>query len=148
MKWVLNIIQFLIVYLFAFYLIKEENVLGLDGIYANNTLITGISIGTAGALWKLYNRFSLFIIKNIKSTKLMHTFLFGYLSLKWRRLIRTIILLPYIFFLILSILNFLTDGFSNTFVDPLGFLVITVVYVFFNSLISWLVKPFVVKDKS
>ena len=146
MKWVLNIIQFLIVYLFAFYLIKEENVLGLDGIYANNTLITGISIGTAGALWKLYNRFSLFIIKNIKSTKLMHTFLFGYLSLKWRRLIRTIILLPYIFFLILSILNFLTDGFSNTFVDPLGFLVITVVYVFFNSLISWLVKPFAVDE--
>ena len=76
----------------------------------------------------------------------MHTFLFGYLSLKWRRLIRTIILLPYILISIYYIIVLLLQGFSNHFIQPTVFLVFTAVYVFLNSLISWLVKPFVVKE--
>ena len=121
MKWVLNIIQFLIVYLSAFYLIKEENILELYGIYANSTLMTGFSIGIASILWRPYNHLSLFILRKIKSTKLMHTFLFGYLSLKWRRLIRTIILLPYI--LISNILYYclITPRFFKSLYAPNSF---------------------------
>ena len=135
MKWVLNIIQFLIVYLFVFYLIKGENVLGLDGIYANNTLITGISIGIAGALWRLYNRFSLFIIKNIKSINFLHTTFFGYLPKRWKRLARV---LSFVFFPIIFFLWYEIDRGSSGFVF--------IIYPILIILISYTLKPFLIRD--
>ena len=65
----------------------------------------------------------------------MNTFFFGYLSLKWRRLVRTLIII----------------GFAFTTLDletmP-GFLTLTLVFIFATALISWVLKPFIVKDKS
>ena len=134
MKWVLNIIQFLIVYLFAFYLIKEENILGLDGIYANSTLMTGVSIGIAGILWKLYNRFSLFIIRKIKSIKFFHTTFFGYLDKKWKRLARV---LSWAVFLIITIM--VLQDFKD-------YIVHLLIYPFLIALISYTLKPFIDKE--
>ena len=66
----------------------------------------------------------------------LYTFFFGYLSLKWRRLIRTIS----IFIFLLSIFI----GLLLQFDDGLGFLPI---FIFFlTPLISYVVKPFVVKE--
>jgi hypothetical protein len=138
MKWVLNIIQFLIVYLSAFYLIKEENILGLGGIYANSTLMTGCSIAIAGILWKPYNRFSLFIIRKIKSIKFLHTTFFGYLDKKWKRLARV---LSWFFYLISVFISF------NIFRGGEPLLVI-IGYPILITIISYTLKPFVVKDKS
>ena len=138
MKWVLNIIQFLIVYFFALYLIMEENLLGLKGIYANSTLMTGISIGIAGTLWKLYNRFSLFIINKIKSINFLRTTFFGYLDKKWKRLARVLsfVLLP-VFIAIWA--EFIDDD-----TIPVAF----ILWIILILLISYTLKPFVVKDKS
>ena len=66
----------------------------------------------------------------------LYTFFFGYLSLKWRRLIRTIS----IFIFLLSIFI----GLLLQFDDGLGILPI---FIFFlTPLISYVVKPFVVKE--
>ena len=118
--WVLNIIQFLIVYFLVFYLLHEGIIggpgprgLSLKGLWP------GISIGIAGIPWRYYKRFSLFItskkmkapteevvaeeasnnkenkelsLSKTKSTGVLNTFFFGYLSLKWMRLVRTLII--------------------------------------------------------
>lgn len=110
--WILNVAQFLIVYLLCYALyfygileiMPEETGLNLETIWPI------ASIGTALALWKIYTHNSNYIIAKIMNTeipkieitkrpkrkpsKLLYTFFFGYASLKWRRLFRTLIMLP------------------------------------------------------
>ena len=72
----------------------------------------------------------------------MNTFFFGYLSLRWRRLVRAIIILLltplYLLFLIESLFNGDDDGFVK--------LVLVFLITLFVCLISWIIKPFVVKE--
>jgi hypothetical protein len=72
----------------------------------------------------------------------MNTFFFGYLSLKWRRLIRTLLVVG---FLIL-VINFIWGEFELETIETKMILMTT--YIVPIPLISWLVKPFIVKDKS
>jgi putative flippase GtrA len=79
---------------------------------------------------------------------MLNTFFFGYLSLKWRRLVRTLILL----FLLLIIIwiidyelteddNWNSSGDYRTLVQAaLGLIVLT-------PIVSYILKPFVVKEK-
>ena len=69
----------------------------------------------------------------------MNTFFFGYLSLKWRRLVRTG------FTLLLISIPFYLDKKPILHPDTIGFMLL---YFFLVALISWLIKPFVVKEKS
>ncbi len=75
----------------------------------------------------------------------MNTFFFGYLSLKWRRLIRTLCVI-----IALSWLFNLWDTANLTATSPK--LELHEILFYFSliilpiSLISWLVKPFVVKE--
>ena len=72
----------------------------------------------------------------------MNTFFFGYLSLKWKRLIRTLLVVG---FLIL-VINFIWGDFESETIEYKMFLMTT--YIVPVPLISWLVKPFIVKEKS
>ena len=89
--------------------------------------------------------------------KLLYTFFFGYAALKWRRLIRTLILIPtytYLILLVLSTLEAIGLG-----IKPLDFLfaglrlsafIISIaatigIYIVIG-LISWLIKPIIVKE--
>ena len=72
----------------------------------------------------------------------MNTFFFGYLSLKWRRLIRTLLVVG---FLIL-VINFIWGDFESETIESKIFLMTT--YIVPIPLISWVLKPFIVKDKS
>ena len=66
----------------------------------------------------------------------LYTFFFGYLSLKWRRLIRTISISIFLLSIFIGLLLQFDDG--------LGILPI---FIFFlTPLISYVVKPFVVKE--
>ena len=79
---------------------------------------------------------------------MLYTFFFGYFSLKWRRLIRFVIS-PVIIFL-LMILNeevYYQTGILDNFSEGLN----TVIVLFCSALpelafISWIIKPFVVKE--
>ena len=71
----------------------------------------------------------------------MNTFFFGYLSLKWRRLIRTLLVVG---FLIL-VINFIGGEFEYETIEYKMSLMTT--YIVPIPLISWLVKPFIVKEK-
>ena len=130
--WGLNIVQFLVVYLFAFALFRY----GIFELLPPETGLTArgvwpaASIGIAFLPWKFYNRFSNYLISFFKSTdipkanisnmskpwpsKLLYTFFFGYAALKWRRLIRTLILIPLVGGLISGIvagaINFFTGN--------------------------------------
>ena len=129
--WVLNIIQFLIVYFLVFWLLHAGIIggpgprgLSLEGLWP------AISIGIAGIPWRYYKRFSLFITSKkmkapteevfaeeayntnekkvlgkskTKRPEVLYTFFFGYFSLKWRRLMRVLILIPTFLFFILFI---------------------------------------------
>jgi TRAP-type C4-dicarboxylate transport system permease small subunit len=72
----------------------------------------------------------------------MNTFFFGYLSLKWRRLVRTLLVIG---FLIL-VINFIWGEFEYETIEYKMILMTT--YIVPIPLISWLVKPFIVKEKS
>tara|TARA_B100000787_G_scaffold143459_1_gene113058 strand:+ start:257 stop:712 length:456 start_codon:yes stop_codon:yes gene_type:complete len=77
-----------------------------------------------------------FAMNKNKFKPIVNTFFFGYLSLKWRRLIRTTSI--FIFFLSIFI------GLLLQFDDGIGILPI---FIFFlTPLISYVVKPFVVKE--
>jgi len=82
--------------------------------------------------------------------KLLNTFFFGYPSLKWRRLIRTIITityLPFVIFTYIEVLGKTTDFEGRTigeFHSPYFILFISIPIVSI-ALISWVIKPFVVK---
>ena len=69
---------------------------------------------------------------------MLNTFFFGYLSLKWRRLIRTISIFLFLLSFFIGLLLEFDDGF--------GILPISI--FFLTPLISYVVKPFIVKDKS
>ena len=73
--------------------------------------------------------------------KLLYTFFFGYAALKWRRLVRTISLISIVAFF-LFFLNFIeeSDGYIYRMIT------IAVIEFIFIGLISWLIKPFVVKE--
>ena len=89
--------------------------------------------------------------------KLLYTFFFGYAALKWRRLVRTLILIPtytYLIFLVPSTLEVIGLG-----IKPLDWLfaglplyaviysiLITIGIYIVIGLISWLIKPFIVKE--
>ena len=73
----------------------------------------------------------------------LYTFFFGYLSLKWRRLVRTLLLLPTILFQLFMIIIFI-DSRGNG--DLFGFLLLSLFIPLFIALLSWVIKPFVVKE--
>ena len=71
---------------------------------------------------------------------MLNTFFFGYLSLKWRRLIRTIFLLPYIPFSLV--------GFYKMVVEFNDFdLIFSMIFapILFATL-SWVIKPFAMDE--
>ena len=63
--------------------------------------------------------------------KLLYTFFFGYFELKWRRLFRTLLIIPYCSFALLLYKDILLISIP---IVPIA-------------LISWVIKPFVVKEK-
>jgi hypothetical protein len=71
----------------------------------------------------------------------MNTFFFGYLSLKWRRLIRVVLLFVIVFWIYVAF-------FENNKTLNTDFLLAISIPFLSIALISWLVKPFVVKEKS
>ena len=70
----------------------------------------------------------------------MNTFFFGYLSLKWRRLIRTLLVVG---FLIL-VINVIWGEFESETIETK--MILMTIYIVPIPLISWLIKPFVVKE--
>mgnify|MGYP001178985539 CR=1 FL=1 len=74
----------------------------------------------------------------------MNTFFFGYLSLKWRRLVRILILMPYAYLAIYHTVYFIERGYTDSIIIYLIPIYLTIL----TPLTSWVVKPFVVKDKS
>ena len=83
----------------------------------------------------------------------LYTFFFGYFSLKWRRLIRVLILVPVILFLILGFLVIISDGevlpfdgLNSEIKNILTMVLLILIYLLPFLLISWVVKPFVVKE--
>ena len=85
----------------------------------------------------------------------MYTFFFGYLSLKWRRLMRFVI--SPIILLSLMITNewIIGEGFLNWVLSPDNFyafseiigLTILIVFALIQlGFISWIIKPFIVKN--
>ena len=82
-----------------------------------------------------------------------YTFFFGYFSLKWRRLIRVLILIPTILFFIFSFLHIINDtevlpfdGLNSEIKNILTMVLLILIYLLPFLLISWVVKPFVVKE--
>ena len=73
----------------------------------------------------------------------LYTFFFGYLSLKWRRLVRTLLLLPTILFQLFMIVIFI---FSGGDADLFGLLLLSLFIPILIGLSSWVIKPFVVKE--
>jgi len=72
----------------------------------------------------------------------LYTFFFGYLSLKWRRLVRTLLLLPTILFQ----LGWLGASIYNVDVEAFGVFLLSLFITLFIGLLSWVIKPFVVKE--
>ena len=70
----------------------------------------------------------------------MNTFFFGYLSLKWRRLVRTIIILLLTPLYLLFLIESRWDD------DALVKLLLVFLATLFIGLLSWIIKPFVVKE--
>jgi|TARA_B110000483_G_scaffold208740_1_gene254570 hypothetical protein len=78
-----------------------------------------------------------------KNTRfLLYTFFFGYAPFKWRRLIRTLILIPSVGGLISGIVAGFLEELSITIATIGIFSGVSLVI----GLISWLIKPFVVKE--
>ena len=73
----------------------------------------------------------------------LYTFFFGYLSLKWRRLVRTLLLLPTILFQLFMIVIFIFSGGDG---DLFGLLLLSLFIPILIGLSSWVIKPFVVKE--
>lgn len=110
--WFLNIVQFLIAYFisYALYFYGILELLPPETGLIGKGVWPAAAIGMALLPWKYYNRLSNYIIAQItniktpeinvsnkttpKQSKLLYTFFFGYAALKWRRLFRTLIVLP------------------------------------------------------
>ena len=141
LRWILNIIQFVIVFFIAFIFLTEvqplQELYDLEGKFGNSfgTLNAGISLIIAISSRKIYNKVSLFIMK-------IRISFFGYLPLKWKRLARVlsfagIILLPVVF-IALDIPNSHEEDVSVFF----GF----ITSIILVPVVSYTLKPFVVKD--
>ena len=76
--------------------------------------------------------------------KLLNTFFFGYLELKWRRLVRTL-LLAYIIPMSIVALYFVVAQLYVGNNESILFLILGVLYIF-CPLFSYILKPFVVKE--
>ena len=72
----------------------------------------------------------------------LYTFFFGYLSLKWRRLVRTLLLLPTISFQLI----WLGVSIYDVDVEAFGFFLLSLFITLFIGMLSWVIKPFVVKE--
>lgn len=83
--------------------------------------------------------------------KLLNTFFFGYLSLKWRRLFRSLIIVAYLFWFWFSLYearyHILNDYVYTVHYDISTFLLFISPPIIPIALISWVIKPFVVKEK-
>ncbi len=141
LRWILNIIQFMIVFFIVFIFLTEvqplQELYDLEGKFGNSfgTLNAGISLIIAISSRKIYNKVSLFIMK-------IRISFFGYLPLKWKRLARVlsfagIILLPVVF-IALDIPNSYEED-ASVF---LGF----ITSIILVPVVSYTLKPFVVKD--
>ena len=71
---------------------------------------------------------------------MLNTFFFGYLSLKWRRLVRTIIILLLTPLYLLFLIESRWDD------DARVKLLLVFLATLFIGLLSWIIKPFVVKE--
>ena len=157
--WVLNIIQFLIVYFLVFWLLHAGIIvypgpsdLSLEGLWP------AISIGIAGIPWRYYKRFSLFITSkkmkapteevvaeeasntNEKKKLKQKTFFFGYLSNKWKRLSRVLS------FVVMPLLCWGFTGLIDFGNEIDNFLVGLPIAIVLVNIVSYTLKPFVVKE--
>ena len=71
---------------------------------------------------------------------MLNTFFFGYLPLKWRRLTRVLIILGYLVWIFMLLQGVEQNGIDLFIISMFLMPVIPV------GLISWVVKPFIVKD--
>ena len=85
---------------------------------------------------------------------LLNTFFFGYLSLKWRRLIRTLITIAYLPFIVFTYLEGCRDIQHNGYgVKTIGefnllyFIFLISIPIASLAIISWVIKPFAVKEE-
>ena len=84
----------------------------------------------------------------------MNTFFFGYLSLKWRRLFRTLITLAYLPFIVFTYYEgcrSITHGYGYSIIGEFNlpyFILLISIPIVSIALISWVIKPFVVKENS
>ena len=79
---------------------------------------------------------------------MLNTFFFGYLSLKWRRLVRTLILFPFTIGIIVNSSNlyfYIKNGSGSKTEEWISFTLIVIVSTI---TISYILKPFVVKEDS
>jgi len=77
---------------------------------------------------------------------MLNTFFFGYLSLKWRRLFRTLIIVAYLFWILFSFYE--TRHFYYRYYYDIGaFILLISIPIVSIPLISWVIKPFIVKEK-
>ena len=84
---------------------------------------------------------------------MLNTFFFGYLSLKWRRLIRTLIIISYGIYTYFNYTDFARSSgacdmpqYCCCETSLVGFAVYSIPPLVGIALVSWLLKPFIVKD--
>lgn len=82
---------------------------------------------------------------------MLNTFFFGYLSLKWKRLFRTLIIVTYLFWVWFSLMLAEYSIFNDndyTYHYYIGDLIILIsIPIVSIALISWVIKPFLVEEK-
>lgn len=78
---------------------------------------------------------------------MLNTFFFGYLSLKWRRLVRTLILIPFTYLFYLSLYFYIKRG-GDIGRKAGSFISFTLILLVSTITISYILKPFVVKEDS
>ena len=71
---------------------------------------------------------------------MLNTFFFGYLTLKWRRLIRTLFLLPYIPFSIVVFYKMVVEF------DDFGLIFSMIFAPILFATLSWVIKPFAMDE--
>jgi len=74
--------------------------------------------------------------------KLLYTFFFGYLELKWRRLVRTLLL----FYMISATILFFQSFIGGWNWDDEEIILSVLILIFITPLFSYILKPFVVKE--
>ena len=89
---------------------------------------------------------------------MLNTFFFGYLSLKWKRLFRTLIIVAYFFWGLVAWDEAVHYGWINynrineeriiSSFDIDDFILLISIPIVSIALISWVIKPFIVKEDS